>query len=300
MKRDKNAPGGLLMGDPQVRRIVPPSGATAQLVIMAAAAMAFLAVFALALSFAAGRLAERWGSELAQSATIQITAPEETREAQTDAALRILETTAGVAFARALSAEEQQALLEPWFGNSFDVASLPLPQLIEIVREDGFDAEGLRLRLAAEVPDAILDDHGAWRAPLVAAADRLKDLAVLSVFLMVLVMAALVTLAAKTSLAANSQVIAVLRLVGATDRYIIQAFVRRFTLRALIGAFGGLVLGAMAVRSLPAVSGPGGFLTGLGFQGAEWLWPLLIPPVAGLIALAATGLSARRVLRSFA
>lgn len=295
-----SSPIGRFAGDPQLRRIVPPSGATAQLVIMAAAAMAFLAVFALALSFAAGRLASQWGSELADSATIQIAGPAETRASKTETALKILETTTGVAFARALTTEDQQALLEPWFGAGYDTTSLPLPQLIEIVREDDFDADGLRLRLTAEVPDAILDDHAAWRAPLVAAADRLRALAALSVFLMVLVMAALVTLAAKTALAANTQVIAVLRLVGATDRYIAQAFVRRFTIRASIGAAAGLVFGAIAVRSLPPVSGAGGLLSGLGFQGVEWLWPLLIPPVVGLITWAATHLSARGVLRSFA
>ena len=100
-----------LLGDAQSDRVVPPSGFTAQLPLFVAGAMAFLAVFALALSLASGRLATRWGDELAQSATIRIVAPLDQRAAQTEAVLRILETTAGVAFARALDREEQQALL---------------------------------------------------------------------------------------------------------------------------------------------------------------------------------------------
>ena len=47
-------------------RIVPPTGFTAQLTLFSAAAMAFLAVFALALALATGRLADRWSSELAR------------------------------------------------------------------------------------------------------------------------------------------------------------------------------------------------------------------------------------------
>ncbi len=40
--------------------------------------------------------------------------------------------------------------------------------------DPGYDADGLRLRLAAEAPGAVLDDHSRWRRPLVAAAGRLR------------------------------------------------------------------------------------------------------------------------------
>jgi cell division transport system permease protein len=143
----------LFAGDKQADRVVPPSGFTAQLTLFAAAAMAFLAVFALALSLASGRLATRWGDELARTSTIRIVAPDGQRAVQTEAALRVLETTAGVQSARALSDDEQQALLAPWFGSNISLDDLPVPRLIEVIEaEAGFDAAGLRLRLSAEVP----------------------------------------------------------------------------------------------------------------------------------------------------
>lgn len=291
----------LLLGDKNADRVVPPSGFTAQLTLFAAAAMAFLAVFAMALSLASGRLAARWGDELARSSTIRIVAPLDQRSAQTEAALQILETTAGVAYARALDAAEQQALLAPWFGADLDLQALPVPQLIEVIEEDiGFDAAGLRLRLAAEVPGAILDDHSRWRAPLVAAANRLRLLGWISAVLLGASVAAMVTLAANAALAANAQVIAVLRLVGATDRYIAQAFIRRFTLRALGGALVGTVLAMAAVSLLPEASDTAGFLTGLGFQGWQWFLPFLIPLLCALVALVATGAAAQRALKRLA
>ncbi|CAN0605950.1 unnamed protein product, partial [Ectocarpus sp. 12 AP-2014] len=159
------------------------------------------------------------------------------------------------------------------------------------------DAAGLRLRLAAEVPGAVLDDHSRWRAPLIQAATRLRILGWASILLIAAAVAAMITLAANAALAANAQVIRVLRLVGATDGYIGQAFIRRFTLRALLGAAVGTALGLIAVLLLPDASDAGDFLTGLGFQGWHWLWPLLIPLLAGAVAFAATGAAALRTLR---
>ena len=291
----------LVVGDREAARIVPPSGFTARLTLFAAAAMAFLAVFALALSLAAGRLAQSWGEELARSATVRIVAPRDQRAAQTEAALRVLETTRGVASARALSDAEQQALLAPWFGPDLALDSLPVPRLIEVIETGaGVDAAGLRLRLAAEVPGAVLDDHARWREPLVRAAARLRLLGWVSMALIAATVAAMITLAAQAALAANAQVIRVLRLVGATDAYIASAFVRRFTLRALGGAAAGTGLGLAAIALVPsavtAADDAGAFLTGLGFRGWHWLVPLAIPPLAAAVAFLATRAAARRTL----
>lgn len=288
----------LFLGDAQADRVVPPSGFTAQLTLFASGAMAFLAVFALALSLAAGRLADRWADELARAATLRISASADQRPAQTRAALEILRQTPGVASVRALSDQEQAALLAPWFGADLPIEELPVPQLIEVIEgEPGYDAEGLRLRLAAEVPGAVLDDHTRWRRPLVEAATSLRRLGLVSILLIGGATAAMITLAANAALAANAQVIEVLRLVGARDRYIAQAFVRRFTLRALVGAGVGMALGMLAIALLPEASDAGGFLTGLGFVGAGWLVPLAIPLLGAVVAFLATGIAARRRLQ---
>jgi len=288
----------VLLGDPQAARVVPPSGFTAHLTLFVSGAMAFLAVFALALSLASGRLADRWASELARSATLRITAPLDQRAAQTKVALNILRQTPGVASARALSREEQAALLAPWFGADLQLDDLPVPQLIEVIEaEPGYDAAGLRLRLAAEVPGGVLDDHTRWRRPLVDAAHSLRRLGWAAIILIGGATAAMITLAANAALSANAQVIEVLRLVGARDRYIAQAFVRRFTLRTLIGTIVGVAGGLAGVMLLPSASDEGGFLTGLGFQGTGWLLPWLIPPLGALVAFVATWLAAHRTLK---
>lgn len=287
-----------LTGDARADRVVPPTGFTASLTLFTSGVMAFLAVFALALSLASGRLADRWSASLAQSATIRISAPDDQAALQVKTVLSVLGTTPGVASSRLIPPDDIAKLLTPWIGPDLPVASLPLPQLIEIKEDStGFDAEALRLRLAGEAPGAVLDDHTRWRKPLVAAADRLRSLGLVSLALIAAATAAMITLAAQSALAANGQVIRVLRLIGARDVYIARAFVRRFTLRALFGAAAGAALGVAAVALLPGASDEGGFLTGLGFQGVGWLWPLAIPPLAAIVAFWATRAAALRTLR---
>ena len=288
----------LLAPDRQADRVVPPSGFTAQLTLFTAGAMAFLAVFALALSLASGRLADRWASALAGTATIRISAPPEQLDTQVAAVLALLSTTPGIASARALDTEEQRALLEPWFGPDLPVDALPLPRLIELTEASaGYDGQGLRLRLAAEAPGAVLDDHTRWRRPMAQAAERLRLLGALSLILIAGSTAAMITLAANAALSANLPVIRVLRLVGAKDAYIVRAFVRRFTLRTLTGAAVGTGLAMIGIALLPRADEAGAFLTGLGFQGAGWLLPLFLPPLAAGVAFAATRTAAFRTLK---
>lgn len=290
---------GFFAGDAQADRVVPPTGFTARLTVFAAGAMAFLAVFALALSLAAGRLADQWSDALAQSATIRVSAPEGQVDQQVLAVMEVLQTTPGIANARVLTDDEQRALLEPWFGPDLPIETLPVPRLIEVIEDgEGFDPEGLRQRLAGEAPGAILDDHARWREPLVRAAGRLRGLGAISIALIALTTAAMITLAANAALAANNQVIHVLRLVGARDRYIAGAFVRRFTLRAFLGSGVGTLAALVAILVLPSADVGGGFLTGLGFRGWHWVLPFLIPPLAALVAWASTRHAANTTLKA--
>jgi cell division transport system permease protein len=279
-------------------QVVPPSGPTAWLTTFTAGAMTFLCVFALALSLASGRLADRWSDTLARTATIRLSAPSDQVQIQTDAILAVLAKTPGIASYRLIDEVETRALLEPWFGPGLPVEALPIPRLFELVEAaEPYDSEGLRQRLIVEAPGALLDDHTRWRRPLIEAAERIRFLGVLSIVLIGAAMAAMITLAARAALATNAEVIHVLRLVGAKDSYIARAFVRRFTLRALAGSAVGAAAGMIGVAALPAADAAGGFLTGLGFTGTGWLWPLALPPLAAIVAFLATRRAAFKRLR---
>ncbi len=287
-----------LFGSRASDKIVPPRGNSAWLTFSAAAAMAFIAVFALALALAVDRVADRWSLELAQTATVRIVAPMDEIDMQTEAALKALRTTPGIASAEVLNDEAQAALLAPWLGEDLPIDTLPLPKLIEVVvLGDGPDVENLKLRLAAEAPGARFDDHSKWRQPLRSAANQLRLMALVSLMLVAGTTAIIVTLAANASLAASASIIKTLRLIGATDGYIARAFVRRITFRTLAGAIVGAALAMLVMFPYPTLQGSGEILANLTFVGLHWVLPVSIPVLAAITAFVATQVAATRHLR---
>lgn len=287
----------MLIGESGADRVVPATDSAARLTVLASASVAFLAVFALSLAWAAGSLALAWSTSLANTATIRIVAPEESMSAAVDNVLRILQTTPGIASSRVVGQAEKLHLLEPWIGGDFPAASLPLPGIVEVTESgNGPDIGGLLLRLGAEAPGAVWDDHDRWRLPLVNSANQLRWVTWLALGLIGATFLSIITLAAQTALAANIGVIGTLRLVGATDTFIARAFVRRFTIRAAAGAIIGTILCLAILLLLPQASA-GSFLPSLRFEGFGWTLPLAVPVVAAAAAFLATRTAALRNLK---
>lgn len=274
-----------------VGQIVPPTGVAAALTGFVAGAMAFLAVFALALLFANSRAAERWAGELDGTATVRLAAGDSDRA---EDVLALLTQTPGVTSAVLQDAEAQRALLAPWFGPDLPVDLLALPKLIEVETSTQFDSEGLRLRLAAEAPDALFDDHATWREPMAQAASRLRLVGWVALLLILGSLAAMIALATRAALASSAQVIEVLRLIGAEDRFVVRAFTRRLTLRAFAGALVGAGAGTLAVLAIPHADT---LTMDFGFRGPEWLWSGALPLLSGLVAYATTRLVTERRLK---
>ena len=276
---------------------MPSSGFTMLLTLAAAAAMAFLAVFIAAVAGGADRLGDSWTETLVDTGTVRLITDPDGADEKAAIIAQILAATPGVETARRIDEDEQAGLLAPWLGEDLPLDLVQLPVLFEVsLTEEGLDDLELTQRLNEAVPGAVYDDHQRWRAPVARAAGRLSLIANLSLVLIGMITAAVIALAASASLAANGQVIDVLRLVGADDAYITRVFVRRFALRAAAGAALGSLIGVIAVLLVPDANGVAGVLD-VGFSGAGWLWPFLVPMLAAFIAYAATRYAATRRLR---
>lgn len=289
------------------RRLMPHSKGAAPLDLVIAV-MAFLAAVALCASLIAARAAEGWSEGLTGKITVQILPPtsgpaKDGMAIETEAALKVLRATPGIAHAAPLSDEEQHKLVEPWLGNETMVADLPLPQLIDadIAPGSEVDMAGLAQQLKAVAPHAVVDDHSRWIG-------RLHDLArtlVLSaygvLFLIAVATAATVAFATRAGLDAHNDMVSLLHQMGAQAGFIAHVFeghyFRATTTAAGAGAASAaaVFLAAGGLQSVGYEAVP--FLPPLSLKPIELLWLFTVPAAAGIIALITARLSVLAALR---
>ena len=286
-----------ILNNPEHLRVVPNTGVTKWLTTFTAGAMSFLAVVGLAFSLICSDLSNEWGQSLKNS-SIRLSASTDLLEKQTNMALAILEQTSGVESARLVGIGAKKKLLEPWLGVDFPLESIAMPALIEIREtEAGVDYEGLRLRLSAELPSAILDNHSKWRRPIEVVATLVSQLGIFTVILITLSSFAMVTMAANAALSANVKVLRVLRLVGAFDTFIVTAFVRRFTLRVFLGSLIGTSCAGLVLFLIPIFIENLGILTEVKINLIDTIYIVSVPFLFAIISIFVTRTAVKSSLK---
>ena len=277
-----------ILNNPEHLRVVPNTGVTKWLTTFTAGAMSFLAVVGLAFSLICSDLSNEWGQSLKNS-SIRLSASTDLLEKQTSMALAILEQTSGVESARLVGIGAKKKLLEPWLGVDFPLESIAMPALIEIREtEAGVDYEGLRLRLSAELPSAILDNHSEWRRPIEVVSKLVSQLGMFTVILIILSSISMVTMASNAALAANVKVLRVLRLVGAFDTFIVTAFVRIFTLRVFWGSLTGTICAGLVLFLIPTFSEDLGILDVVSLEIKDKIYIACVPFLFAIISIFVT------------
>ena len=184
----------------------------------------FFAAIALAGVLGLQHVAELWDSGAFAVVTLEL--PPDSSAEQRDAAIEVMRRTVGVAGVERLDAGEVAALLQPWLGVDNVPADLPLPILIDVRITPGatVDWDEAIARLAAAVPEAVLDTGMAW-------VERLVDLARVGQFLALLVLCFVtgiavltVVFATRAGLAIHQETIELLHLLGASDSYLAREF----------------------------------------------------------------------------
>lgn len=262
------------------------------------AVMVFLASLALAASLAIGGTAERWDKSLAGSATVQIPAGPEA-DAQMDKALQLLRQVPGIVLAQGMSRDAAAALVAPWLGDAASLPDLPVPRIIQVTYDpQQLDAADLRQQLSSAAPGASFDDHQRWVAGLRALA-RSAVLVAVGIFLLVALVATVaVIFTTRTGLAVHQDVIEVLHLIGAQDRYIANGFAYHAWWTGLRGGLFGAIFAAasLLLLTIGATRLAPGLLPGISLTPLDWLLLCALPPAAGLLAALTARLTVMRAL----
>ena len=285
------------------RRLLP-EGRLAGPMPWVIAIMMFLTALAMAAGLGLGEAADGLGRDLAGKLTVQIVeASRRKRDSQAKDVTAALQNMAGVQSVRRLEAKEMSALLAPWLGgDGLDMDDLPVPALIDITLSDAGEdrIQAIEAAVAGAAPDARVDRHARWLAPLAGLIGSLQWLSLTLVALMASATAAAVVLAARAALNTHRATIDVMHLMGATDVQVARLFQRRIGLDALFGGVVGMVMAVAVMLALGSrLDAIGSELlgaVGLGFRG--WLLILALPLAGGVLATLAARITVIRTLRT--
>jgi cell division transport system permease protein len=248
---------------PSVATPIVPSGSISGGSLTAVVAiMTFLAALATGAVMMVVSAANDWQSEVGREVTIQVRpVPGRNFEADVGAAVALARASPGIADVRAYTKEESAALVEPWLGSGLALNDLPIPRMIVVTLLSGtkLDFSGLRKALAAQLPNASLDDHRGWIDRMRRMADTavVVGVAILGLVLVVTILS--VTFATRGAMATNRPIVEVLHYVGATDGFVASQFQRHFL---ALGLRGGVIGGGAAIALFGFLQAANAWLAG--------------------------------------
>jgi len=223
-------------------RLIPSRSLSGRSLLILIAIMTFLTALAIGAALAVRSSVQDWASDITGELTIQIK-PQPGRDIEKDIeqANAIARAANGVSEVRTLDLKASAALLEPWMGNSVDIAELPVPRLIRIKRLAGskLNETALREALVKSVPSATLDNHQIWRGRLETFGAYFELTALAIILLVAAAMAISIFFAVRAAIYSTRHIVDVLHFVGASDEFISREFEKHFRLQGLIGGLAG-------------------------------------------------------------
>ncbi|HEY4344345.1 MAG TPA: cell division protein [Parvibaculum sp.] len=285
----------------ETRSVMPAAGATGLSLVLVIAAMCFLASLALGAALSVSHVTSDWTRELSGALTVEIKpSPKMTPDLQTQSIMDLLHSTKGILSARLLSTADTTALLEPWLGKGNVTEDLPLPRLIDVRIDPASppDFDSLAQNAADGVPGAVIDTHRQWQSQLMRAARSAEWLAYAVLAVVAATTIAIVTFATRAGLSANREVVEVLHLTGARDRFIAAEVQRHFLHLGLRGGLIGLALSIVTFLALGTQSSVTSmFLVPISGLRLEY-YPALVgvPLAAALVAVVTARVTVLRTL----
>jgi cell division transport system permease protein len=276
--------------------------------VLLIALMSFLAIMALAGTFALSSMTRHWSSGLENKITIEIPAE------KSDGSLRSQDQVSGLTKRAAealaddpnivhldiLEKSDIQELISPWLGTDMVLDDIPLPGLISVdLHLSSSDMlQGMEKTLALIDETIRVDTHEAWLADLLRITGALQMAATLIALLIAATAVTAVAGAIRARMAIHKEDVALLHLMGASDEYITRQFQRHAVIVALRGGFFGTLSACIVLLIIGFGSGDTAatLLPSLQLSGAHIVFLLATPIMACAIAFIAARFTVLRVL----
>ncbi|MEQ8557957.1 MAG: FtsX-like permease family protein [Henriciella sp.] len=281
--------------------LLPESDAREAALFFVVAALCFLAVLATLTARGTYTAAQAWSAQVEGEMTVRLS---DTDRRGADEAASLIRGLDGVTRADVLSHEEMERLLEPSFGPGGIPAGVPLPLLIavETTPDSVTTAASVTNTLTSAGYTAVAESHSDYAAEARRALGTLRVAAIGVVVLLTATAIAVIAFATHAALLARKDIVDVLHLAGAEDRFIAQLFERRFwTLGLKAGAAGSvfaLAVTALIVFSAQSAGAQSQLLPQLSLDFWDFVILVVTPIAAGLAARTAAGGTVNHALKA--
>ncbi|MEO1305867.1 MAG: cell division protein FtsX [Pseudomonadota bacterium] len=273
--------------------LLPETDAREAALFFVIGALCFLAALAALTTRGTYKAAEAWGAQIEGDITVVM---RDTDRRTADQVADRVSALANVFEARVLSRDEVEILLEPSLGPGGMPEGLPIPMLM-VVQADtavGDPTDQIETILSDLSVDGDVAGNAGYAENVRGALSVLRLVALAIVALLSATAIAVIAFATHAALLARRDIVDVLHLSGAEDRYIAGLFERRFWILALQAGLGGAIAALMITALI--------VFTGSGSQGVEAqllprlsldFWDIVILLMAPLIAGIAARMAAR-------
>jgi len=281
--------------------LLPPEGARDGALVFVVSVLCLLACLAVVAALGANRAAHGWRAQLSGSATVLVRARgDETADGAAARAAEVLAGVRGVAEADALEPEKAKALLEPWLGKDGVLDDLPIPRLVSVDLDSKAPASvaAMDQALKAAEVDATIDDHSLWLKDVVRAGLIARAFAIGIAVLVAAAAAAVIVFATRAGLAARRDLVSVLHLAGAEDRFIAGLFQARFARMASLAGLVGATTAATIAAAARLFGGGAGLTPVLPLAWTDLALLALCPLAAAAVAALAARATAMALLKT--
>lgn len=280
--------------------LLPEDDAREAALFFVVCALCFLAALSALSAKSTYGAAKGWTAQVEGELTVRL---REVDRRGADEALDIVRAADGVISARLLSTEEIETLLAPNFGRGGLPAGLPLPVILDVQADpaDGEVAPRIERLLTERGIASVVDEHAEWASDVRRTLGVVRWVAFSIVGLLTATALAVIAFATHAALLARRDIVDVLHLSGATDRFISRLFERRFWVLGLkagaVGALMALGMAAFVLAFASGQSGRAGLLPELSLDLFDFMILLATPVIAAIAARFAARVTVMRSLQ---
>lgn len=245
-------------------------------------------IYCMSITFMSGiftyNLTDNWDRSLNGQLTIEFPAHSEgvhstLTEKQREQVFHLLQGTNGLIRIRQLKDSDILKILEPWLDSTAIPDDFPFPVLfdVEIDKDANVDLLELTSRLSKISKGVRIHNHANWYVSIEKISKGLFGFSVLLSILILLTVCSTIIYIVKKALSAHKDVVKILQLIGARDKYIAAQFRKYYFFISLKGSVISFVLSILTILGITYLMGvPWINLNNIKYLGISFCVPIII------------------------